>query len=349
MNNDQDIIPGMKTDLHTSPLKILQPLPGYRKHFHDLPLWEPYVRQVSRRHNLACQNIRGGVTGTFPTFLVDKQWVIKFFGSHFDGPLCFQVESEIGALLAGTDLIHAPIPLAQGRLDEPDGDWQYLIFSFVDGDSIGEVYEQVSFADKRLLAQHLGKVLKKLHQLPVPAALNHATNPELAAMFSAERAVYTQRLQNWFDRRRINAETGLPPHLAAQSADSQEWVTRINETSSALHLIHADVTRDHAFGHFAGIHWQMHALIDFGDCMTGDLYYELAALHLDLFDCNPVLLADFLDSYSVEDAIWRNFAERCMAATLLHQCPIGFVFKRHPELAKIETLSELTHKIWGIR
>jgi hygromycin-B 7''-O-kinase len=38
-------------------------------------------------------------------------------------------------------------------------------------------------------------------------------------------------------------------------------------------------------------------LIDFGDAMVGDLHYELAALHLDLFDCDKRLLRQFLDHY----------------------------------------------------
>ena len=68
-----------------SPLGRLGTLEGYRKSFTDAVLWRPYVERICREHGWSCNLVSTGVAGTFPTFIVDKQRVVKFFGRLFEG------------------------------------------------------------------------------------------------------------------------------------------------------------------------------------------------------------------------------------------------------------------------
>ena len=53
--------------------------------------------------------------------------------------------------------------------------------------------------------------------------------------------------------------------------------------------------------------------------MTGDLLYELAALHLDLFAGDPRLLAAFLDAYGLPAAQRADLPRKALATALLHR------------------------------
>ena len=151
-------------------LDQLETIEGYRRYFMDVAGWRPHVRAVCRRHRgLTCREVRPGLAGTYPTFIVDDRCVIKFFGRLFDGALAFETEREVGALLASAPEIPAPAILAAGDLcpDSSGWPWPYLIYQFIPGVSIGEVYDQVGLDDKLALARYLGQITSRLHRLTV--------------------------------------------------------------------------------------------------------------------------------------------------------------------------------------
>lgn len=151
-------------------LDSLESLDGYRQHFMDENLWLPHVRAVCRRHDLLpCQLIRAGLPGTFPTFIVDDRWVVKFFGRLFDGQQAYETEYQVGRVLPSDLIIRAPAILYSGELLESEAIWiwPYLIFEYIDGTSIGEVYEQVSFEDKLELTRIIGKATRQIDRKSV--------------------------------------------------------------------------------------------------------------------------------------------------------------------------------------
>jgi hygromycin-B 7''-O-kinase len=116
------------------------------------------------------------------------------------------------------------------------------------------------------------------------------------------------------------------------------------------YLIHADLTRDHILGHFTGDRWELEALIDFGDAMPGDIFYELSALHLDAFDCDKRLLDAFLESYGLDVNDQKDFATKCMSAALQHQFDIfSPLFERFPGLHQVGSLDEMAGFLWDIK
>lgn len=319
-------------------LDALETVEGYRRFFMDAEIWDVAVRQACAQHWLNCVSIRPGFPGTYPTFIVGEQWVVKFFGPLFGGKNSFAVEKALGDLLNGS-WIPAPRLLYNGSIEGQAVEWNYLIFEFIPGCSIGEVYTRISQQDRVALAEWLGRLASELHKLPVPSPVSR--------LYPGSRSGYKRLLQTWFAARKSQDDLGLPPHLAQQCERFLQDSAHLHSTDSSLHLIHADLTRDHILGDSVNGVWQPRALIDFGDCMVGDLYYELSALHLDLFDCDMRLLEAFLKVYGSDLLADGRFPQRCLTAALQHQFNVlGVVFERHPQLNQTQSLNELAYQLW---
>jgi hypothetical protein len=315
------------------PLAVLDTLDGYRQSFMDAMLWLPFVERVCRGFGWTCNLVCPGVAGTFPTFIVDEQRVVKFFGLLFDGETCWQVEQEAAGIIAGVPAIPVARLLASGVLETEPG-WHYLVFEYVPGVSIGEVYTDVPFEDKMLQASWLGGWLPRMHRIQVRdrTALPHLSE---------------ELTHGWFSTRWPEEQRKWPVHLAGQVEEYLSANACFLQTGSDC-FIHADLTRDHFLGRLADGHWSTLAIIDFGDAMLGNIYYELVALHLDLFDCDRRLLAFFLQAYGLSPD--PNFVCKVMVSSLLCRFDVyGYLFAWKPELQEVRTLDELAERLWKLR
>jgi hygromycin-B 7''-O-kinase len=141
----------------------------------------------------------------------------------------------------------------------------------------------------------------------------------------------------------------LPEHLMAQLDDFLLPVDELLDSRSTPHLIHADLTADHVLGRLECGRWHSLALIDFGDAMVGNLYYELVALHLDLFHGDKRLLAAYLDAYGLDKQARRKLPMLAMNMALLHRFNVlGPVFERDPGLRQVPTLNDLADMLWNV-
>jgi hygromycin-B 7''-O-kinase len=326
------------------PLEQLHTLDGYRRHFMDASCWESHVRAVYERHmRIPCQSIRPGLPGTYPTFIVDDRWVVKFFGRLFDGALAFETELEVGRLLSPGHPIPSPAIVASGYLFEGSAGWPwpYLIFEFISGVSIGEVYERVSYPDRLTLAQSLGEITRRLHEIPTTdTTLFQPTWDAYARLLEDQRARCRTTHLEW---------NTLPDHLTEQIDAFLLPLDVLVDRSVTPHLIHADLTRDHILGRLEHGHWTTLSIIDFGDAMIGDTLYELIALHLDLFRCNKRLLSAYLDAYNLDAQHRHMLPAKAMSLALLHRFNVLVsVFESYPHAREVSTLDQLATLLWDV-
>jgi hygromycin-B 7''-O-kinase len=330
----------------------------YREHFMDLAVWEPFVREVCTRRGLESELLRPGLAGTYPTFIAGERWVIKFFGRLFDGAEGHAVEQEAAHLLRGWQALPVAQVVAEGMLREEAGianpggaeraggverwHWPYLVYNFLPGTSIGEVYEQVSPAEKLRLAHELGGVIRQLHSLPLPEqGLLRRDWAPFRTFIQGQYAGCVQRLED--------SPQALPPHLLAQVADFLLPFTELIDESRPPCFLHGDLTRDHLLGELREGRWHTSGWIDFGDARAGSPDYEWVALHLDLFDGDRALLGAFLNAYGLPRAQRAGFARRALVYTLLFPFNvIGWHLHERPELREVGTLEELAEQMWGI-
>jgi hygromycin-B 7''-O-kinase len=344
-------------------LSDLENLEGYRRLFTDLALWRPYAQEVCRRNHFSpSEAVRGTLPGTCPTFIVDERWVVKFFGRLFEGERAFAVEREANRLAAQ---LAGPGPAADSRIawarllasgtlgGEDDWPWPYLIFEYVPGVSIGTVRDQLSAADRQQTARALGSSLRRLHAIPLEGSPVFANSHQPFLRFLQEqRAGLAERLRAW---------GSLPARLIEQVDGFLPALEELIEWDRPPHLIHADLTGDHllgswdAGGRIAGGRdagggnagrWTSLALIDFGDAMTGSLYYELTALHLDMFAGERSMLAAFLEGYGLSAAQRASLPRRALAAALLHR--FDAFAGQGAALASASSLDQLAQALWQV-
>jgi hygromycin-B 7''-O-kinase len=325
-------------------LTPLYNLDGYRKYFANADTWKPFVSLVCHRHALPIVGSpRSGLPGTFPTFIVSDHWVVKFFGAPFDGLACFQVEQAASDILPHD--FPVPALLASGSLYPPgttDFHWPYLIYEYIPAVSIGEVYAQVSYPAKLALARQLGSLLSRMHRLSLP--------PD--SVFYAGWQSYLQHLTHLASdcQERHIAWGSLPANLLSEISAYLLPPSSLLPLSSSPSLIHADLTRDHLLGDLLSDgDWCLRAIIDFGDAISGDLFYELVVLHLEIFDTDLRLLREFLDVYQSSPFHQQNFIRKAMTLTLLHPYDaFATVFTNHPDLKRCASLDELACLLWGV-
>ncbi|MCZ0945486.1 MAG: aminoglycoside phosphotransferase family protein [Gammaproteobacteria bacterium] len=293
----------------------------------DTAFWAPAVAAVLERHGWAGSRNRttAGVGATYPTFL-HGDLVIKLFGGQDSWRASFRAERAALAAVAGIPGLAAPRLLAEGWLQEgADQSWPYLVMTRMQGVPWGQA--DLSPARRLRVAAELGEQARLLWSLrpdDVPA-LESMPVPALVA--AAERS-------------------SLPARLIAQIGG---FLAGLGPFGTAF--VHSDLMHRHVYvagGHLAGI-------IDWGDAALADSHYELAKLHLDLFDGDKALLRAFL-----EPSGWQagsDFAQQALALAL-HRQAQGLmqhrtmdVFHKLPHLLPpngATTLDQLANRLFAI-
>jgi hygromycin-B 7''-O-kinase len=290
--------------------------PHYGRHLGDVDYWSAYVNEVLDRHGLPRAAIEPPVVGTFPTFLVGEV-VVKLFADTFDGARSFAAEKAIGELLDPVAQVPVPRLIASGQLfDDGDWMWPYLVTERLFAAPIREAPKGPAI---RSAVEQLGRALAHLHALPAPHAI---TSRDPLPRLRAEAA----------SRQR---QFGLPAHLAEQIPDF------LSNASDERVLVHADLTADHLF---IGTHG-LAGIIDWGDAITADPWYELVALRFDALHADPRLFQVLLDSYG-----WRiddSFPTRAMQGVLEFQFDAIGAIRSSVDLARVATLRELAERLFG--
>ena len=311
----------------TAPIPALATTGALRTRLGDTALWAPAVAAVLERHGWTGSRNRtaAGVGATYPTFL-HGDLVIKLFGGQGSWRASFRAERAALAAVAGVPGVAAPGLLAEGWLQEgAEPSWPYLVMTRMPGVSWGQA--DLPPARQLRVAAELGEQARLLWSVQPDDVPALGTMPVPALVEAAERG-------------------SLPAPLIAQIGGFMAGLGSLGTT-----LVHGDLMHRHVFvagGHLAGI-------IDWGDAALADPHYELAKLHLDLFDGDKALLRAFLEASG-----WQagpDFAQKALALALhrqaqgLMQHPTMDVFHKLPHLLPpngATTLDQLASWLFAI-
>jgi aminoglycoside phosphotransferase (APT) family kinase protein len=290
----------------------------YRRRYRDPAFWQPYVDEVLRRHGLTAGGAAGGSGGTFPTFVVGA-YVVKFFPKRFYGLECYRVERALHADVLGQLEEQVPRYVADGCLfDAPRWRWPYLVTTRLAGVSWSEAKLQGEAQHE--VARQLGTLMRRIHELPCPPASVFSRD-----LLGELRATCSKRHRRWHM---------LPSHLVDQIDDY------LAPPSADRRLLHADLHNDHVFVHGPNLV----GVIDWGDALWTDPYYELPSLHFGTFGGDKGLLRTFLDGYGWQRS--DDFVHRAMTMTVLHEFnPLAIC---RPDFGRFATLAEVAEFLWRL-
>lgn len=317
----------------------------YIQRFTDTGYWKPYIEAVCQRHRLLPhKSIRHTeIPGTYPVFIVEDQWVIKFFGQLFDGHATFSTELAVNSLIVQDKQIPAPQLITHGRLFEEGTEWHwpYLVFQFVPGESLSQARYRVCAVEKMFVAKKLGRIVKHLHSLSLEGKTTlQPTWDNYINMLERQQFRCKRRHKEW---------NSMPSHMIDQINEFLLPIEELVDYNTTPSLLHGDLTADHVLGLPGEDGWNMFSIIDFGDAIVGDALFELIALHLDLFRCDRNLLGAFTESYELTEKLDKERALKLMNLCLLHPFNVfqGF-FNRHPETRYLSSLDEFADWLWKI-
>jgi len=287
--------------------------------------WKPRLSAIFERHGWsgARQPITAGAGGTYPTFLLGDL-VIKLFGGQGPWRSSFSAERAALQALATQPGVAGPRLLASGWLHEVSEAWPYLVMARVQGVAWGQA--GLSLEQRLRIAAELGEQARLLGSL----------RPKGVAALAMRRAGAVAEAAR---------RSALPERLIAQIGD---FLAALGAWETAF--VQADLMHRHVFvagGHLAGV-------IDWGDAALADPHYELAKLHLDLFDGDKRLLRAFLEAGQWNPA--ADFAPKALALALhrqaegLAQHATMDVFHKLPLLLPggAGTLDRLAHALFAV-
>lgn len=233
------------------------------------------------------------------------------------------------------DKLDIPVPkiIASGRIEQSD----YLLMSRLPGQSVGEVWPQMSAVQQSYFVTAVGQLIQQLHTQPASADPAFDNDwPQFLAQ-SCGSFAKQQRHKGLSDQWAEQLEHWLLAHLA----DLPDLPSK---------LLHCDLTADHFLvsaaqtDSAAADHWQLSGLIDFGDAMNGHPYYEFGAPLVYLTQGQPALRRQFLLAYGfAESDLTPALSQQLFCALLLHRfLHIPYYFKRYFETPpeSIEALAD---------
>ena len=213
---------------------------------------------------------------------------MKLFPGVWDGPASHAAEAAANDALAGSGL---PVPaiVARGTLYDDDGDatdewpWPFLVFEEAPGTPLAEA--DLSTEARLVLAEDVGVFLRRLHALPPPTGR-------------------WDRYLEVLERRKVQVPDDdlrrhghLAPHLLdAIPAYLERYPDEVRfDVHAAPAFVHADLHHDHLFLDPASGH--LLAVIDWGDVLEGDRWYDFGALVTGSFHGDRRMIDACYDAY----------------------------------------------------
>ncbi len=304
--------------------------------FTAIDIWAPAVREICHRAGLPVETIEAGYPGSNAVFIVDRRYVVKIYA-----PLCpkdYAIECELYPLLSRyPDLLTAEL-IAQGTLDGATT-WPYIIISFLPGQPIREVREQMSQQDRIAVATDLGRRVRVLHSIPVHHQKVLETSRESWHAYVQQALAHTTR--------QLSGSEALLPALVQEIPSFVHQVLE-GQGEPDLVLVSGDLTDDHVLLTPSADRWSISGMIDFADTLAAPPDYEWIALWFSALDRDTASLAAFARGYGPPILLTPTFYDRALAYTFLHEYGATMISDTLQRLSapQVQTMATLRLLLW---
>lgn len=321
---------------------VVESMQQWGQIFTDPDYWRTMIEHILEKHDLGdIRQIRAGYPGSNAVFWVNDAFIVKIFGQAWKED--FDRELELYHHLAFYDSLLVPEVMADGVVYVGQ-EWKYMVMEGLPGERIGDVWTHIPRDNQLQIGEHLGQIVKQLHDVAVDGIRSMDTRKVGWSQF-----VQTQ-MACCVEHHRAN--NSLPEHLLAQILDYLENASPLFRDDFSPCIVNSDITKDHVLLSQVGSRWKITGLIDFGDVEIGYRDYEFVALYLDALDCDTEVMRIFLQAYDYPNGVDPRFNQRLMAYSILHRYlnfkDVVFLTERYGDLEGIKTLEELQRILWDI-
>lgn len=268
----------------------------FRENHKNDTLWDEVIQTILHQENLQYDTFSRFPMGGNIVYEMDNQMVLKLF-APFDSRE-FEIESEV---LEKTDWskveIQVPHMIGKGIFNG----WHYLLMTRVPGELLIDMWEELSFEERIMVARDLGKLINQMHRLDV------TVYEKLDRSF--DRWIMNQKEQ----AREHHEKTGLSPKLVKEV---QSYVSTFQPTGESV-LLTGEYTPFNLLVNQVAGQWKLTGLIDFADCFVGESTYDFLGPILFNFYKEQGLTQAFLSGYGLE--LSEELRLKLMQLLLLHR------------------------------
>lgn len=330
----------MPTQFDCSDLPAPKSLREWGEVFTDVDIWTPAVREICRRARIPVHAIEAGYPGSNAVFIVNKHTpsvaVVKIYAPLWSDD--YALERVIHSLLTRWPEIGAPLLLAEGTLGR-DGAWPYIVLSYVSGEPIREVREDIPRRNLLTACRDLGHRLRLLHSISIADLGALDTSPD-GWQRTASRQL-TQAVEK-LRSRRVVPKTVIERIPGFVDTVLQEL------RASPIVLVSGDVTEDHVMLAEQDGHWALSGLIDFADALIAPPEYEWVALWFSALDRDNGCLRACLEGYGGDVIANAAFYRNALAFTFLHEFGAEIIAETLDRLdnPEIDSIPALQTALW---
>jgi hygromycin-B 7''-O-kinase len=301
----------------------------YRERSRGITDWQPALDEISRRHGIERCTTTRFADGESPVFALGDGFVVKLV-PRLGGTL---VRQEIDLLTFLAPYPHPPAPRLVGHGDIED--WQYLLMTRIAGIPLQRVWPDMPPDQRLRLAVEFGRLLASLHALPQtdlkPGAI------DWSAFCHTSFARWTTR----------PAVARLSPALMADGPRYFQANGATVATAGRV-LLHGDLAPVNLLVRCGPDGWAISGMIDFGNAMRGDPWFDLTAASVLLQPGDRTMVHALLGGYVTRSSVdLAHLRPSLMVNTLIH--PLGDIaacLDLVPGSSRCQTSAEVALRFW---
>jgi hygromycin-B 7''-O-kinase len=339
----------MKTATHTHlSLNLLAQNPSYADACNiiderPLEFWLPAINAILNQHQLTKKNVLRISNGSNALFDINNEYILKLVPPNWDYQGIGELESM--TLLnqgkhSGKLSLAVPDIIGSGRVDN----WFYVIMTKLKGQSMADIWPELSTAQKLPLVKQLGQFMTELHQITSTQELT----PDLKLKVNWPE--YIKGLIA--DSVPRHTRKGVSQALVAQISDYlQHADCHFNDIHNVV--IHMDLHPWNLMVEKHHGHYRLCGAVDFGDAVVGNSQLlELATPIIFVCQGNKTLIDELLANYSLLNTAYQDrrvLQRQLMAVSLIRPaCDFNFVLQQVPESGNRDSWQAIAEQLFPL-
>jgi hygromycin-B 7''-O-kinase len=290
------------------------------------------VKKIIHNHHWPQESLSLYEDGTNMVFSYGETHVLKLFPPLHEE----QFQNEILVLKHLTDKLRVKTPRIEfsGNMIG----WSYIMMSKLEGILLETLWESISHANKLILLQEIGALIREVHRLPIQ---------ELETIDPPWTEFINDQLRECANH---HGALNFPKSLLKQLPDYLNAVAPYLFLTNKPVLLTGEYTPMNLLVKKVQDTWHLCGMFDFGDAMLGLPEYDLLGPGAFLIQGNKELLRTFLLAYGFSvETLNKKLSHQLTALMLLHRYSnLNVQIRILNWREKVKSLEDLENLVWGM-